>query len=87
MSFIKKSFICKENAGTVTKVKLVAKVKKHNQLYFGTLILASYCYCEDNVKLRTFFKTLASKNAATWGLKNLRVTTNFYEKQCLQRIT
>ena len=48
MSFIKKSFICKEKAGTVTKVKLVTKIKKHNQLYFGTLVLASYCYCGDN---------------------------------------
>ena len=25
------------------------KFKKHNQLYFGTLVLASYCYCEANV--------------------------------------
>ena len=42
MSFIKKSFICKEKAGTVTKVKLqklVTKIKKYNQLYFGTLLL------------------------------------------------
>ena len=30
MSFVKKSFICKEKAGTVTKVKLVPKIKKHN---------------------------------------------------------
>ena len=37
MSFIKKSFICKEKAGTVTKVNLVTKIKKHNQFYFGTL--------------------------------------------------
>ena len=42
MSFIKKSFICKEKAGTVTKVKLqklVTKIKKYNQLYFGTLLM------------------------------------------------
>ena len=37
--YIKKSLICKEKAGTVTKVKLVTKVKKYNQLYFGTLVL------------------------------------------------
>ena len=37
MSFIKKSFICKEKAETV-KVKLVTKIKKHKQLYFGTLV-------------------------------------------------
>ena len=46
--FIKKNFICKENSGTVTKVKLVTKIKKLNQLYFGTLVLASCCYCGDN---------------------------------------
>ena len=37
MSFIKKNFICKEKYGADTKVKLVTKIKKHNQLYFGTL--------------------------------------------------
>ena len=41
MSFIKKKFICKETPEAVTKVKLVTKIKKHNQLCFGTLILAS----------------------------------------------
>ena len=29
----------KERTGTVTKIKLVPKIKKHNQLYFGTLLL------------------------------------------------
>ena len=43
----KENFICKEKSGSVTKVKLVTKIKKHNQLYFGTLALASYCYCGD----------------------------------------
>ena len=33
--FVKKNFICKEKFGTVFKVKLVAKIKKFNQLYFG----------------------------------------------------
>ena len=41
ISFVKKS-------GTVRIVKLVMKSKKHNQLYFGTLVLVSYCYCGDN---------------------------------------
>ena len=31
--------ICKEKPGTVNKIKLVTKIKKHNQLYFGTLVL------------------------------------------------
>ena len=48
MSFIKKNFICKEKSGTVTKVRLVSKIKKDNQFYFGTLVLASYCYYGDN---------------------------------------
>ena len=45
-AFYKKSFICKEKAGTVTKVKLqklLTKIKKHNQLYFGIC----YCYCRN----------------------------------------
>ena len=45
MSFLKKNFICKEKSGTLTKFKFK---KKHNQLYFGILVLASYCYCGDN---------------------------------------
>ena len=43
MSFIIKYFTCKEKSGAVTKVKLVTRIKKHNQLYFGTLVLTSYC--------------------------------------------
>ena len=43
----KENFICKEKSGSVTKVKLVTKIKKHDQLYFGTLVLASCCYCGD----------------------------------------
>ena len=39
MSFKKKSFVCKEKGGTVTKVKLVTKIKKDNQLYFGNLVM------------------------------------------------
>ena len=42
MSFIKKNSIFKEKSGTVTKAKLVTKIKKRNQLYFGILVLASY---------------------------------------------
>ena len=38
----KKNLRCNEKSGTVTKVILVTKIKKHNQLYFGTLVLALY---------------------------------------------
>ena len=48
MSFIKRNFICKEKSGAVKKAKLATKIKKHNQLYFGTVVLASCCYCGDN---------------------------------------
>ena len=40
--FIKKNLICNEKSGTVTKVKLLKKTKKHNQLYFRTLVLTLY---------------------------------------------
>ena len=48
VSLIKKYFIDKEKSRTVTKVK-IRKFKKHNiqQLSFGTLALASHCYCEN----------------------------------------
>ena len=36
---IEKNSISKEKAGTFAKVKLVTKIKKHNQLYIGTLVL------------------------------------------------
>ena len=42
------NFICKVKPGTVTKVKLVTKIKKLNQLYFGTFVLASYSGSRDN---------------------------------------
>ena len=41
---IYKNFSYKEKSGIVTKIKL-QKFNKHNQLYFGTLVRALYCYC------------------------------------------
>ena len=37
-------------------------------IYFGPLVLAALkCYFGDNEhKMQTYFKTLVSKNAATW---------------------
>ena len=51
MLFIKKNFICKEKSRTATKVKLVTKIKKHNQLYFGTLVLACIVFVQINHKI------------------------------------
>ena len=44
----KEKFHLKEKSVIVTKIKFVTKIKNHNQLYFGTLVLASYYYCGDN---------------------------------------
>ena len=65
----RKISICKEKSETATKPKLVTKIKKHNQLYFGTLVLALYWYWYWQHKIRTFLKLLAWKKAATWQLK------------------
>ena len=81
MLFIKKNFICKEKSRTVTKVKLVMKIKKHNQLYFGTLVIASYCYCGDKVQNTDFFQDTGFKESSNMTLKRtFRVTINFCEK-------
>ena len=48
MLFTNNNFIYKEKSGTSTKVKLVTRIKKHNQPYFGTLVLASYFYSRGN---------------------------------------
>ena len=77
MPVIKKNFIkfiYKEKPGTVTKLKLVQKkrnqkFKMYNQLYFGTLVLASTGIVEITHNKWTSFKTLAPKKATTWWLK------------------
>ena len=69
MSFKKKSFIRKEKSTTVAKVKLVTKIKKDNQLYFGTLVEASNTLSH---KIRPSFIILASKKVAIWRLKIFR---------------
>ena len=70
MLFIKKkknSFV--EKSGTVTKVKLVTKIEKHNQPYFGTLVLAPYFYCEDNAWNTEFFQNTGVKESSNMTLK------------------
>ena len=70
MSFIKKNLIYKEKSGTVTKVKL-RKFKKHNQFYFGTLVLASYCYCVENGQNTDFFQNTGFRESKNMTLKKL----------------
>lgn len=50
VSFMKKNFIDKEKSELTQKSNCLRKFKKRNiqQHYFGTLELASKCYCGDN---------------------------------------
>ena len=70
ISFIKKNFIYNEKSGTVTKVKL-RKIKKHNELYFGTLVSASYCYCADNTRNTDFFQNNSFKESNNMVVKKI----------------
>ena len=56
-------FKYKNHAGTAAKVKvkLFTKIKKHKQLYFGTLVPASYYQCGDNAKNMDFFQNTRFK--------------------------
>ena len=58
---------CKRDA--INKYFLSRKFKKC-KIYFGPLVLAALkCYFGDNGhSMQTCFKTLVSKNAATWRL-------------------
>ena len=69
MSFIKKSLICKEKAGTVTKVKLRSIISLFWNLGISIVHIVPV---EITHKIQISFKTLASKKAATWRLKKSR---------------
>ena len=64
--------------------KYLRKFKKYDvqELHFRTLVLLLYCYCRHLFQI-TYFKE--TKNMA--AEKNLRVTTDFYKKQCSPVIT
>ena len=61
----KVSFI-KKNVQQSQKQNWLQRFKKYNkqQLYCGTVVLASYCYGGDTCKMGTSCKTLSSKKAA-----------------------
>ena len=68
MSSIKINFIQffdKEKSGAVTKLK------KHNQLYFGTLVLASYCYYGDNGWNTDFLQNSGFKESKDMTVKRI----------------
>ena len=81
MLFINKVLFVKKNL--FTQVELVTKIKKHNQLYFGTLVL-TYCCCRDNGFLAIHWLQRKQQHVA-W--KSLEAMINFHEKQCLSGIT
>ena len=66
---MKKNLICKEKSGSVTKVKLVSKIKKLIQLYFGTLVLVSHCYCGDNAQNTDFFQNTGFKESSSMAIQ------------------
>ena len=63
MPFIKKNLICKEKPDPDTKVKLITKIKKHNQLYFGALILL--------LSNTDFFQNIGFKERSNMALKKI----------------
>ena len=70
ISFLKKNFISKEKYGAViVNISYENSEIKKTKFYFGTLVLASYCYCGGNAQNTDFFQTLASKKEATWRFK------------------
>ena len=44
------------------------KIKKDNQFYFGTLVLASYCYYGDNSQNTDFFQNTGFKESSNVAL-------------------
>ena len=71
ISFVKKNFICKDKSGTNTKVKLCSY--ENQELYFGTLVLASYCYCQDNARNTDFFQNTGFKESSNIALEKISV--------------
>ena len=66
-SFVKKKVICKEKSGAVTKVRLVTKIKKLRKLSFILELKHQHhiVIVEITHKIRTSFKTMTPKKAAT----------------------
>ena len=61
-----KVLLIKKNVQQSQKQNWLQRFKKYNkqQLYCGTVVLASYCYGGDTCKMGTSCKTLSSKKAA-----------------------
>ena len=56
-------------------------IKYKYSIYFGTLILALYCCCRDDVKYGLFSKNFFQRRQQYGGCKNLKVTTSFQKKK------
>ena len=44
-------------------------MKKHSQLYFGTLVLASYCCCGDSTENNNFTQNTGLKESRNMALQ------------------
>ena len=87
MLFTNKVLFVKKNRVTQSS-KLVTKIKKHSQLYFGTLVLTSYCCCGDKAENTDFSQYPGFKESSNMSLQRVsKATINFHEKQCLSGIT
>ena len=75
MLFIQKDFIqfiYNKKSDYVAKTKLVQEkrnqnFKKFNEIYFGSLVLASYFYYEGNTLNRNFFENTDLKESNNMG--------------------
>ena len=69
ISFIKKNFIGKEKYGAVTvNISYENLEIKKTKFYFGTLVLASYCYCGGNAQNTDFFQNPGFKERSNMAL-------------------
>ena len=77
MSF-RKCGRCKKRYHKVSQLRKFIKYKYGIRLlHFGTLVLARYCYCGDNVKYGLFSKRLFQSKQEYDGCKYLQVKTSF----------
>ena len=44
---------------------------KQNKLHFGTLVLATYCYCGDNTQNNTFLQNTGFKESNKMAVKTI----------------
>ena len=77
MFLISYSFIYKEKVEhlqaerikiSYQEINFIKNISEVQALFLTFVVLAAFCFCEDEYKIRTSFKTLVLRNAATWWL-------------------